>query len=52
MGTLHRLASVELTLAPQTKRVRVQLVEPEKRGLWVYYYVLRDALDPLAARLR
>jgi ArsR family transcriptional regulator len=41
------------TLSHHLKKLRdAGIVDSEKRGLWVYYYVMPDALDELAAWLR
>ena len=41
------------TLSHHLRKLReAGIVDSEQRGLWVYYYVLPDALDELAAWLR
>src|ERR671930_913911 len=41
------------TLSHLLKKLRdAGIVDSERRGLWAYYYVLPDALAPLAAWLR
>ncbi len=41
------------TLSHHLKKLReAGLVDSERQGLWAYYYVKADALEPLAAWLR
>ena len=46
---LHRHASIQLTLAPGFREAG--LVGSERRGTWVYYWVLPEALAKLSALL-
>jgi ArsR family transcriptional regulator len=41
------------TLSHHLKKLRdAGIVDSERRGLWAYYYVVPEALEPLAAWLR
>jgi ArsR family transcriptional regulator len=56
LGDPIRLQLVDVaqpTLSHHLKKLReAGIVDSERRGLWVFYYVLPDALDELAAWLR